>query len=88
MSGITLKREDIGNCRRCGTSPKGEKFEGNLNIECCTHMHSHDGWWLRIDHGVDVFKKDHPRKPDVVGELLCPSCAQDHDDSLKEILDF
>jgi len=48
MSELLIKKEDIGNCRRCEAKPEGVKFKGLLNIGhfTCSHFNSDDGWWL------------------------------------------
>lgn len=87
MSEILLKRNEIGNCRRCDKDPEREVFKGAFNKNC-THMHSKGGWWLRIDHRWDYFTKGSPRMPDVVGDLMCPDCLDKHNNTVNEILGF
>lgn len=76
MSELDLKREDIGNCRDCGASTEGVDFYGHIDRESvCSHFKNDDGWWLRIDHKFDIFAMPNDQRlPDVVGELLCPTC--------------
>jgi len=90
-NGITLKRDELGNCRRCEASPDGEVFKGHANIKSdlsytCTHMNSQNGWWLRIEHSFDHWSEDNPRNPDEVGELLCPTCLIQHNKDMSELL--
>jgi len=89
MSELLIKKEDIGNCRRCEAKPEGVKFKGLLNIGhfTCSHFNSDDGWWLRIDHRRDSIWPDEEDK-DFVGELLCPPCCKEHSENLKQILEL
>ena len=87
MSGnILLKRDEIGDCRRCGKKPDGESFKGRFN-SVCTHMHSQNGWWLRIDHKYD-FYDNNKRLEDKVGELMCPDCEKEYSKDLDELMNL
>ena len=82
---INMKRDDIGNCKGCGEDSSGVVFKGRAN-ECCTHMHSEDGWWLRLSHHFDYTMEGRERLPDTVGELLCPKCCKEHDKRMAEFI--
>jgi len=83
-----LKRSDIGDCQDCGASSDGVAFNGNRLAEeiICSHYTSEEGWWLRIDHRVNLVFGE-PRI-DKVGKLLCPPCAEIENELMKEIFDF
>ena len=81
---ILLKRNEIGNCRRCKKIPEGEEFKGRFR-EICTHMYSQNGWWLRIDHKYD-FYDNCKRLDDKVGELMCPECLVEYNKSMDELI--
>lgn len=85
QSHFNIERKDIGNCRGCEASSEKEEFRG-IPGEVCTHLKSQNGWWLRIDHSYDVFEGT--RKPDRVGELLCPTCLEEHNKQLEELLNW
>ena len=87
ITGVTLKRSEIGNCSHCGAIPEGEEFTGRFN-KYGTHMNSQGGWWLRVVHEVDIFKEDQPRLPDRVSTLLCPSCTEKHNERIRKLLNF
>ena len=80
MKGITLKREDVPNCK-CGEVSKNINFYGYHSEGRCSHFYSNkddhcgEGWWMRIDHreGYDD-KSEWVRKEDVVGQIQCPEC--------------
>lgn len=89
MEGITLKRNDVPDCK-CGESSKEVEFWGSYSRSTCSHFHSDkdnhsDGWWLRIDHTEDFDPESgFVRGVDRIGELMCPKCLKAHNKKMAE----
>ncbi len=84
---LNLKREHLGLCRGCRADPENEVFHGAFN-EYGTQMRSDKGWWLRIRHSWDYMPDQRIRLPDVVAHLLCPTCLEEHNKRVAQIMEL
>ena len=88
MDKLLIKKTDIDHCRSCGMNANPSGFRGAIESNTsCSHFHTTDGWWLRVDHKRNSIFPDEIDK-DVVGELLCPQCVEEKNSLFKDILDL
>jgi hypothetical protein len=65
------------------TKPIKQKVTGH-NRGIIAHFHSKDGWWIVIEHRVNIFTDG--KKETTTTNVLCPKCTKKHNEGLANII--